>query len=122
MQLTLINLTPHPVVMYAGDGPVASWAPSGVVARLVERVGPVCRLVTDQGEVAMADMSYAEGIEGLPEAGEGTAYIVSRVLAAAVVRDDLYFPLDEVRDDEGRIAGCRALGKFIHEEARDDAG
>jgi hypothetical protein len=36
------------------------------------------------------------------------------VLAAAVDRDDLYFPLEEVRDEEGRIIGCRALGRFSH--------
>lgn len=118
----LVNLTAHAVTVFDGDREVASWAPSGVMARLVERVGPVCRLVTDQGEVAMAEMSYADEVEGLPEPEEGTAYLVSRVLAAAVARADLYFPLDEVRNDAGQITGCRALGKFLHEEASGDAG
>lgn len=126
--VALENLTPHPVVIYPdgvadrarADQAIASWASSGAMARLVERVGPARSLATDQGVVPVSVVSYADEVEGLPEPREGTAYIVSRVTAAAVARADLYFPLDEVRDGQGRIIGCRALGRFAH--AREQEG
>ena len=48
-----------------------------------------------------------------PGAQPGIVYVVSRVTASAMRgRDDLVFPLDEVRDRSGVIAGCRTLGRF----------
>lgn len=122
MQLTLINLTTHPVIVYAGDRPVASWPPSGGFARLEEVVDGKGSLATDQGEVPGVRIRYSERVADLPEPRAGTAYIVSRVLAAAVPRDDLYFPYNEVRDAEGRIVGCRALGQFAHDGEANGAG
>ncbi|MBK8468418.1 MAG: hypothetical protein IPL45_01110 [Actinomycetales bacterium] len=83
-------------------------------ARIVEEVAAPSALGTDQGPVPVRTVSYAGGVAGLPEKVSGTAYLVSRVLAAAVPRDDLYFPLDEVRDDSGGTIRCRALGQFDH--------
>jgi hypothetical protein len=122
LELTLINLTTHPVIVYAGDRSVASWPPSGGFARLEEVLDGKGSLATDQGEVPGVRIRYSERVADLPEPRAGTAYIVSRVLAAAVARDDLYFPYDEVRDADGRIVGCRALGQFVHDSGGHDAG
>lgn len=121
MTLSLINVTLHDVTVVAADGsPRASWPASGGFARVVEHRVAEDELPTDRGPVPVVLMTYQDKIEGLPEEVADTAYIVSRVLAAAVSRRrDLYFPLDEVRDDTGRIVGCRSLGRFsIDEEDR----
>lgn len=122
--LRLINLTTHPVVVQVGDDtPIASWPASGTFARIMEDVAAPAPMDTDQGFVPVSQVRYADTVDGLPGKVSGTAYLVSRVLAAAVPRDDLYFPLDEVRDATGRIIGCRALGQFDHShtEERGDA-
>lgn len=111
--VALVNLTPHPVTLYSGDVPGPSWPPTGRFARVIESRGPVDTVLTDRGQVPVVGMSYAPQIADLPEPVLGTAFLVSRVLAAAVARTDLLFPADEVRDETGRIVGCRFLGRFV---------
>ena len=119
----LINVTPHAVTVYDDtDTPVASWPPSGSFTRLVESCAEGQPLMTDQGVVPLARVVYTGEIEGLPEPRAATAYIVSRVTAAAVDRPDLYFPFDEVRDERGQILGCRALGQFVHGATSESEG
>lgn len=119
----LENLTPHEVTVMANGTAFASWPTTGVFARLDEDVSAPVPLETDQGFIPVSQVRYAETVDGLPQQVSGTAYLVSRVLAAAVPRDDLYFPLGEVRDVTGRIIGCRALGQFDHHHSMeaDDA-
>lgn len=108
----IVNLTTHPITVYAADRPIASWPPSGPLARLAEIRRDAEPLSTDQGDIPVTEISYAPEVLDLPAPAAGTAYIVSRVLAAQVRRDDLYFPFDEVRDGAGRIVGCRGFGRF----------
>lgn len=117
--MRLINLSTHPVTVYAGDAPLASWPASGVFARLAERHRTANAVATDQGDIPVTEVSYAPEVIDLPEPAAGTAYLVSRVLAAQVRRADLHFPFDEVRDDDGRIVGCRGLGRFAEDEDAD---
>lgn len=118
--VSLVNLTPHPVTVYDVDRAVASWPPAGPFARLVESRRPAPEVLTDQGPMPVAEISYAQEVDDLPEPTPGRLFLVSRVLAAAVTRGDLLFPADEVRDESGRIIGCRTLGRFVaHGHARD---
>ena len=56
--------------------------------------------------------SFSE-VEGLPEPKKDTYYVVSALVAgAAKNRDDLLIPNDIIRDEEGRIIGCRSLAKI----------
>lgn len=115
----LVNVTPHDVAVYTADGAVlARWPASGLFARVVEEVQAADPLETDDSGIPCVAVSYSDAVDGLPEPSVGTAFIVSRVTAAAVSRQDLYFPYDEVRDDDGRVVGCRALGRFVHDEGR----
>lgn len=120
--MKIINLTPHPLVIYDDSGItdaahiLGQWPPTGTMARLPERIVPIPPITTDQGVMPTMGVSYDEGIEGLPEPQEGTVFVVSRVLAAEVPRPDVYFPFGEVRDADGRIIGCRALGQFSHSQ------
>lgn len=53
--------------------------------------------------------TYGE-VEGLPEPEAGTIYVVSALTAQAVPeRVDVYITDDAVRDDAGRVIGCRGL-------------
>ena len=63
-------------------------------------------------ELTPTNLSFPE-VAHLPAPQPGVGYFVSRFLAARVPRNDLYFPADEVRDENGRIIGCRALGRFV---------
>jgi hypothetical protein len=46
----------------------------------------------------------------VPPARPMTVWVVSRLAAEAIRRDDLVYPADVVRDDDGRVVGCRAFG------------
>lgn len=74
------------------------------------------KAVVDQLEiagqvVAINATTYGEP-EGLPEAAEGTYYIVSALTAqAAKDRTDLLIVDGTVRDADNRICGCTAFGR-----------
>jgi len=108
----IINLTAHTVVVLSGPRELARFSPSGSVARVNEITAMGLPLKTDVGEVPLTAVRYSCEVSDLPEPQAGVLYLVSRVLAAAIDRDDLVFPCDEVRDSEGRIVGCRSLGTF----------
>lgn len=99
----LINLTPHPINII--DGPTL---PSSGVARVSassETVGSV-------DGVPIVRQSFGD-VEGLPDQVDGMHIIVSRMVAAACPdRADLLVPADMVRDDQGRIVGCRSLERI----------
>lgn len=108
--IEVVNLTPHALTLVGadGDGENVVYEPSGTLARVsvkTETIGelngfPVTRSVF--GEV-----------EGLPEPKEGTIYIVSSLVAGRVPaeRKDVFIPNESVRDDKGRIIGCRSFGR-----------
>lgn len=111
--ITITNLTPHLVTVFDAFGAtLAAFPPAGAPARVREQVSPSRQLTTTNGVVPTVAVWYADQIDDLPAARAGTAYLVSRVTAAASPRPDLYFPFHEVRDEHGRIIGCRALAQF----------
>ena len=67
-----------------------------------------------QGSTETVDLhsiTYGE-VDGLPPPQDGILLIVSRVAAYhARGRNDLVFPLDEVRED-GTIIGCQRFGRL----------
>lgn len=118
MTMQVLNLTAHSVIVLDAAGHVlAAFPPAGPVARIEEQLGAPTDLLTEAGAVPARAVRYAERVHALPDPEPGTAYLVSRVLAAAMRRDDLLFPGGEVRDDNGNIIGCRYLGRFEAENA-----
>ena len=90
--MQIINLTPHPVTVL--DGPHEGTYPSAGIARV--------------------DGLPHGPIVGLPDPAEGVRYVVSVLVAEAVIvangrRNDIFVPGDQVRDESGRIVGCREL-------------
>lgn len=126
---TIINLTPHLVALYniadctevqqgqyksltlkEGAQPLAVF-PSKGVARATATKAVVDQLEIADQVVAINATTYGEP-EGLPEAAEGTYYIVSALTAqAARDRHDLLIVDGTVRDADNRICGCTAFGR-----------
>lgn len=101
--MAIVNLTPH-TINVLGDNP-QNFPPSGTVARCAvarQQVGTV-------DGVPVNHTTFGE-VTGLPVARTDTYYIVSALVAQACPdRADLLITDDAVRDDQGRIVGCRAL-------------
>lgn len=90
-----VNLTPHAIVLNDGT----SIPPSGQVARVSSSYG-------EFNQDKVAEVKFGEPV-GLPPAEEGTLFIVSGLVAAAVKRADVVSPATGhpgcVRDAGGRI-------------------
>jgi hypothetical protein len=104
--ITLINLTPHAVVIHGGTE-IVTLPPSGKVARrAVKRVQlaselPVPVFATEMGEVV-----------DLPAPVDGVLLIVSALVADSVRRADVMSPGELVRDDKGNVVGCKGLTTY----------
>lgn len=96
-EMKYINLTPHAINLI-GVGEL----PSSGLARVKD---------TLTGDGILKVRTYG-AIEGLPEEKDDTIYIVSSMVMSQAVkqgRTDVYAPSDFVRDDEGKIIGCKSL-------------
>ena len=107
--ITIVNLTPHTVTIYAADAEtVIKTIPSAGVARAEqyrEYIGEI-------NGIPVSKTEYGK-VEGLPEKARNTIYIVSVLTAqAAKDRTDLYIVDDIVRDASGQIIGCKALAQI----------
>lgn len=107
--MTIINLTPHAINFLREDNSVlATVEPSGTIARASqtrEAVGEVNGIVVNQ-------CSYGS-VTGLPDPQDGTIYLVSALTAQACPeRSDVFITDDAVRDENGRIIGCRAIARI----------
>lgn len=130
----MVNLTPHTINLiiqysleigqdelgtpkYVREERIYSLPPSGIIARCKTDRQIIDSFILEDVDgwditVPVTKTRFGE-VEGLPEPKENTIYIVSSLVAQAVPdREDVFFPDDIVRDEQGNIIGCRALGKF----------
>ena len=109
--MRIVNLTPHALnLMPEGpDGPTVTIPPSGQVARCaVDRV-QVNTVAVDGIAVPVNQTRFGE-VSDLPDPQPDTIFVVSALVAQAVPdRQDVFITDDAVRDEQGRIIGCRAL-------------
>lgn len=106
--VALINATPHQLNIVQTDGKVLTLEGSGICPRCAssEDVDMAIGLI----EVTRQTLGH---VEGLPESLPGAFYIVSRLVASAATgRDDLLVPGPLVRDDQGRVIGCKGLSRL----------
>lgn len=104
---TIINLTPHTVNVMSEDGSAILTLESEGVAR----VSSETRIVDTINGVPVTETLFGE-VTGLPTEEAGTFCIVSRMVASAAVgRGDLLVPGLQVRDNEGRVVGCKSLDR-----------
>ena len=103
----IINLTPHALNFVGEDGQIVlTVEPSGTLARVSSKT----ILTGEIMGIPVTSTEYGE-VEGLPAPEEGTVYVVSSLVASRVPeRGDVFIPNESVRDEKGRIIGCRSLG------------
>lgn len=106
--MNLINLTPHTINFLDREGnDVCALGPSGDVARL----STATETIGDVNGIPVTRTVFGP-VTGLPDPQDGVGYIVSSLVASRVPdRADVFIPADSVRDSQGRIVGCRALGR-----------
>ena len=109
--IKVVNCTPHDVNLITGNGNI-TFPRSGIIPRLTESQKKISSITANGIEIDIMSKSFNEP-EGLPEPKENTIFIVSALVAGAVKgRDDLVIPNDTIRDDQGRIVGCKNLAKI----------
>lgn len=112
--MTVINLTPHEINIHVELGSAhlsrtLTLDPSGIVPRVGVSVRPIGYVMIEGVEVPVTATAYG-AVSDLPEPEPGTFYVVSRVVAEARTdRDDLLIPGEAIRDQDGRVIGCRGL-------------
>jgi hypothetical protein len=87
---TLVNLTPHPVVLRSPEGTDTILAPSGVVARVAVTpgsVGPV-----EGFPCLVAEPDGRGDVEGLPDPATDTFCIVSALVGDTLVAKGIHRP------------------------------
>lgn len=109
----IVNLTPHAIQLLGPeDEEILKLFPAGEVARV-----EMDEEITGELEVAGLSIPTVRvrpgEVIGLPAPQRGVRYVVSNVVAAAVAdhREDVLCPYDLVRDDQGRVIGCRAFSR-----------
>ena len=111
--MTIINMTPHSINLI-NDGTNIVIPPDGRTIRVtshVSKIGeinniPIFSTTYDKVVVVMPDGEVVD----LPEQNAETRYIVSAIAAQALKkfgRNDILIINDAVRDENGRIIGCR---------------
>lgn len=100
----LVNLTPHEVVIVL-DNHEVKIKPEGQVPRVATK----SIAVDHYGEIPVYRTIYGE-IEGLPPMSRDVKYIVSALVQkAANFREDLVIPAQQIRDEQGRVIGCKGV-------------
>ena len=103
--IKIVNMTPHTVNMVSETGEkIADYISEGEI-RLTQETKQIGTI----NGVPLTKTTFGD-VQGLPEEKEGIFYIVSRlVMTACSSRNDLLVPNDIVRDDEGKIIGCKSF-------------
>lgn len=103
MNKNLVNLTPHAINVLLEGRKIE--IPSSGIARCSQTSKPVGEV----NGVPLTTTNFGK-VKGLPERTSGTLFIVSRVIMSACpTRIDLLVPNDMVRDEEGKIIGCKSF-------------
>lgn len=104
VNIEVINLTPHSINLVGGP----EFEPSGQVARISSTNESAGELLINGELVPLITEEFGEVI-GLPEEKEGTMFIVSGLVFSHSKRRDLLVPGEQVRDEQGRVIGCKSF-------------
>lgn len=116
--MKLLNLTPHPITFLDANNNVVLELPGcdnpPRAREKRKREGSVCHAefaAIHTTDIPLNKVELGE-VENLPNVSPEYYYIVSRIIAEACPeRTDLFIPDETVRDENGRIIGCRALAQ-----------
>lgn len=117
-KMKIRNLTPHTVTIISENGNCLAQFPSEGIARAKQTNVSAGDVLPDETEnpIPLVMSTFGEP-EGLPDPEHEVMLIVSVITANAAKangRDinDLLLTCDPVRDEEGRIIGCRSLALY----------
>lgn len=101
------NLTPHNIVVVLDDDIRYVITPSGTVARCSQKTESIGEI----NGVPLTRTVFGDVIN-LPAPKEDTIYLVSTLVAQACPnRNDLFIPNEIVRDENGKVVGCKSFGR-----------
>jgi len=105
----VVNMTPHDIILIGEDGIPVTFLSQGVI-RLSKNIVRAGTLTTYGGiPVPITESKFGEAVD-LPSRKEDTIYIVSSLVCQAYPdRPDFYIPDQLVRDEKGRVIGCKSL-------------
>lgn len=107
VSIKIINATPHEVRIIKEGSATIICEPSGILPR----VSQTTEVIGELDGITITKNKYGE-VENLPPYENGIWYIVSAMVANAMPeREDLLIPNESVRDEHGRIIGCRSLAR-----------
>lgn len=120
--MKVINLTPHDINICREDREIILTFPRCQDSLKLVRAS-VTRKTTGTVNIDGfdIDVNVTEfgNINYVPEKISDTIYIVSEIAASAInqvdsTRDDIFIVDDIIRDNEGKIKGCRALARRVN--------
>jgi hypothetical protein len=116
----ILNLTPHPIRLYANDRPDGLDDLEPALLRIINPEPQAARLgmvplnteYRDGVPVELVEYGHAENI---PRPADGVSYVVSLPVALGLAprRSDLLVPYREVRNASGTVIGCRQLAQPV---------
>lgn len=105
----LINCTPHDINIMDSDNNIILTVPtSGTLIRVSQNTTDNGFLSIDGVNIPITDNTFGD-VVGLPPQQDDTILIVSAMVANASSRTDLALVNQSVRDEKGRIIGCKSL-------------
>ncbi|MCL6577663.1 hypothetical protein [Kyrpidia sp.] len=111
----LVNLTPHDIVVFSGNGEKVVIPKSGQTVRITSVAVPASYVLVGTTEIPLVETRFGD-IEGLPDPKSDVLYVVSALAAQAAAaqgRTDVVAPdtgpESAVRDENGNIIGVRRL-------------
>lgn len=104
-----VNCTPHPVVYKGSNGEVV-FEPSGIIARVGEVEVTSFKVA---GNIEVKQKKFVDPVD-IPEPQDNVFYIVSSIVAMSCPhRKDFIVPDEFIRDETGRIVGCKKFSQFV---------
>lgn len=113
--MEIINMTPHAVTLMDNENTIIKVvAPAGMTIRLTQEtevVGSLDGIPLTRTKYGDPLVVSEEGTSAMPAVEEGVYYVVSAMVKNALPeRADFLVPAEQVRDEAGRVIGCRSLG------------
>lgn len=112
--MILVNLTPHEVKIFVGEEVVATYPLAEHPARAKPSAKAVGEVNVEGHQIPIFVVSFGN-LQDAPPVIEGTMYIVSQIAGQAMLaagRKDFVLTHDTVRDDQGKIVGCKAFARL----------
>lgn len=107
LKAILINKTPHPIIFMDEKNNVIKTLPRSLKPIRIESDAIKTNFCLDS--IPITKVNYSEDL--LPIREEGVWYIVSPLVKTLYKwRTDLLVPSEIIKDDTGKVIGCRSLG------------